>query len=300
MSAFTLRLSRAATLIGLALVAPLSGASFVNTTITFNEPAFPTSNTPVSGNQSYNVLNDSTGAIISTAGELAGLTGDSADLFMNFQSTAGPLGSASWQWQPTSTGRFTASHSYAGAVGVNNPGSLTSNSVTLTFGSHVSVIDLSLHGLSFNTAGIAWEYSVIEFLRPDGSSFSAAPTIGSYLSQASINGSPSTGWYVIDSRGTVAGVGGSSTTAGTSGSNDNLAGAGLGYANVGLAPGTAIGGVRITTFLEDVRGTANGATNFTSSFTDFTFSGAVVPEPAPALICAVAGGLFLLGRSRRP
>jgi hypothetical protein len=292
-----LRLARAVALSGILVIAPLCGASFTNTTISFNEPAFPTSATAVSGNASYNVLNDTTGAKISTTGELAGLTGDNADLFMGFQSMAGALGSASWQWQPTSDGRFTASHSFAGAVGSSNPGSLDSNTISLAFGDHLSITNLSLHGLSFNTAGIAWEYTVIEFFRPDGSSFSAAPTIGNYASHSSIGGTPSMGWYVIDSKGTVSDVGSNQTAGDANGLSDNIAGLGLGYADVGLVAGTEIGGVRITTFLEDVRGTANGTTNFSSSFTDFTISGTILPEPSAAFFGAMAG-VCLLRRSR--
>lgn len=276
------------------------GASFSGVNITFNEPAFPTAdNTSMTGGQSFNVLNDSTGGKIATSTELGQLVGDNADLLMNFQSSSGNLGSTSLQWQAASAGRFTANHSFAGTVPGNNPGSLNSNTITLAFGGHMSVTDFSMRGLSFNTSGIAWEYTVVEFFRPDGSSFTTAPTIGNYASHTSIGGSPSQGWFVMDSKGTVTGVGTSQTVSGVSGPNDNIGIAGLGYADVGLAAGTTIGGIRITTYLEDVRGTTNTNTNFTSSFTEFTISGSIVPEPSSALLAAGGLGLAMLRRRAR-
>lgn len=301
MKSTSLRLASGFTLAGLALIAPSSGATFAGTLITFNEPAFPTSQTTLSGNQNYNVLNDSTGAKIATPGELAGLTGDLSDLTMNLQSTTGTLGTNSWQWQPTIDGRFLASHSFTGTVATDNPGRLSSNTITITFGDHLSITDLSMNGSSFNTAGVAWEYTVIEFFRPDGSSFSTAPTIGSYLTHTSIDGSPSAGWYVLDNKGTVTGVGTSQTTTGANPPNENLTvTGGLGYTNVGLAPGTQIGGIRVTTFLEDVRGTGNGSTNFSSSLTEITISGSIVPEPSTAVLALAGLGVAGLYRRRQP
>lgn len=287
-----------AALAALCLVPNLSESAtiFSGINISFNEAAFPSSTTAISGPQSYNVINDTTASKIASWSEFTSLIGDESDIHMNFQSSLGPLGSASWQWQPEFGGRFIANHGYSGTVGVNNPGTIISNSVTLTFGDHLTVTDLSLRAQSINTRGLAWEYTLIEFLRPDGSSFSTAPVIGDYLSHTSINGSPSTGWYVLDAKSTVSGVGTDRTVSSLSGSGDNIAG--LGYAEVGLAPGTVIGGIRITTYLQDVRGTSNGPTNLTSSFIDFTFSGSVVPEPTSALLAASGLGMTALKRRR--
>jgi hypothetical protein len=276
----------------------LSAASFSNVVISFDEPAFPTVATDVSGEVSFNVINDLTGSKIATSEELSAMSGDQSDLLFDFTNTPTANGSASWQWQATSSGRFTATQALATTGTVNNPGDLISSTLTLTFGSHLVVDDLSFTGTSFNTNGVAWEYAVIEFFKPDGSSFSDAPEISPYLDHTSINGSPSTGWFVIDSTQTVLDVGTDKTTnSGVSGEYNTLSG-GIGYDDVGLAEGTEIGGIRITAFLEDVRGTSNGSSSFTSSITSITISGTTVPEPSTSALIGMAS--ICLWTRRRP
>jgi len=283
----------------LVLSAHLSAASFSGTVISFNEPAFPTVATDVSGKIGYNVINDSTGFKIASVGELSSSTGDRSDLFLDFTNAATPVGSATWQWQPASSGRFTATHALGDTGIENNPGDLISSTITITFGNHLTIDDLSFTGSSFNTSGIAWEYAIVEFFKPDGSSFSEAPEISRFLDHMSYNGSPSTGWFVIDSTQTVMDVGtGKTANSGVSGTYDMLT-SGLGYDDAGLAVGTQIGGVRITTYLEDVRGTSNGNTTFTSSISSINLSGTIVPEPATGTLTGLAG-IFLWIRKRKP
>jgi hypothetical protein len=154
---------------------------------------------------------------------------------------------------------------------------------------------LSANFLSLNTAGILWEYSVLGFLDPNGNPFSAAPVMGAYNSAASFTGSPSKGWYVAANKGTVTGVGGSQTTAGTSGPADDLL---LTYALAGLTSGTQVGGLSWTTYLEDTRGTSNGISNFTASLSDITFTNTAVAVPTPALLPGLVGMGLSLWRKR--
>ena len=51
-------------------------------------------------------------------------------------------------------------------------------------------------------------------------------------------------------------------------------------------------------YLEDVRGQDNGASNLTATLTDFSLSGAVIPEPSSTLLIGL-GGMFLLLRKRK-
>jgi hypothetical protein len=91
-------------------------------------------------------------------------------------------------------------------------------------------------------------------------------------------------------------VGTNLTASGTNGTNDSFGS--FGYSSVGLAANTRIGGIRWTTYLEDVRGTGNGNTSFTSSLLDFTISGSIasVPERSSMGGVALLIGLGLIGR----
>jgi hypothetical protein len=144
---------------------------------------------------------------------------------------------------------------------------------------------------------------VLSFLRPDGTPFSTAPTIGHYDEATSLMGSPSQGWYVAASKEVVKDVGtnlsGFGLNAPLTGLKDDLT---LTYALVGLAPNTPIGGLVWTTYLEDTRGMDNGSTNLTASWTGFTVSGVThadtaTPVPTPALLPGLMG-LGLLVRRR--
>lgn len=262
-------------------------ASFA-TNINFNEAAFPTAATDVTGAISYNVLDDLTGA------ELSSLNGDLNDITIT---TTGD-----YEYQTTSSGRFTSSHSFTGTVPENNPGTRVINTLELTFASHLSVTDFSFDASSTNTRGLTYEVTVFQLLKPDGSVFSAMPTIATYLNHTEINGGiiGSPGVYVLDQKGTVNNVGTDATSAGTSNPNQNFAVTGdLEYSDFGLAAGTEIGGLLITNILEDTRGMNNGSSTLTSSFIDFTFSGDIVPEPSSAALVAMGSFCLFIRRVRK-
>jgi hypothetical protein len=296
--------------LALALVAIAGSAAraqtFTNVNYSFNEPAFPTALTtlvaastvapPTPTSASYNILDDVTGA------KLLALSGDQPDLLGSFLASGrlgkSTAGSPSVEWQTASTGRFTLNKGYTGAVTTSNPGTLTWVQTRLMFASHVTITDLSAVFSSLNTAGIAWEYSTVAFLRPDGSYFSAAPTIGSYAGFGGLTGSPSQGWFVAADKTTVTGVGTALTASGSAGAADGSAFT-LGYGQVGLASGTQIGGIELTSYLEDVRGTSNASTNFTASLLDITVSGSLAaPEPGTLLLFLPV--LVLIRRRRLP
>jgi hypothetical protein len=176
-----------------------------------------------------------------------------------------------------------------------------STTATLRFAPQWDITDFQAKFTSLNTSGISWEYTVLSFLRPDGTPFSTAPTIGHYDEATSLMGSPSQGWYVAASKEVVKDVGtnltGFGLNAPLTGLRDDLT---LTYALVGLAPNTPIGGLVWTTYLEDTRGINNGSTNLTASWTEFTVSGvthAATPIPTPALLPSLMG-LGLLVRRR--
>jgi hypothetical protein len=257
--------------------------SAFSTNITFTEPAFPTATTTMaapgaSNSVTYNVINDLTGA------ELTTLNGDVPDLLFAFSnSNTGALSSSgrpNSEWNNTSfTGRFMNSEGYTGAVSSNNPGTRTWNKIRVTFDSHLAVTSLTARFSSLNTAGVAWEFSKIAFLQPDGSYFSSEPLVGDYNSFGGTTGNAALGWFLAADKATVSGVGSATTAGGTAGTADasNFA---IGYTQTGLTSGTQIGGFEFITYLDDVRGTGTGSTNFTSSLVDFDFSGTTtVPEP---------------------
>jgi hypothetical protein len=257
----------------------------------------------------YNTINDTTGAKLTTD------NGDAKDFTLSGSSTTGALGKtravvgaarASTPLDAVDSGRVGFQHSYTNAPTGNNPGTIESNIFTLLFNSNLTVTDASFDFSSLNTKGIAWEYSVLQFLDTAGNPFSALTNPGWALGTASQYGvGPTAGFsgvagignFIAASKGTVIGVGTSKTqTEGAdNGPNDNIAA--LNYALVGLTPGTQIGGIRWTTYLEDVRGASNDSTNFTSSLFDFTISGntAAATVPTPALL----PGLIALAASAR-
>lgn len=263
----------------------LSGATFL-TNINFNEAAFPTSTQAVSGVSGYNVLDDATGT------ELVALNGDLDDIFIT--------ASGDIEYQTASQGRFTGSHSFSTPAAVNNPGTRMENVIELTFGNHLTVTDFSFDVASANSRGITWEYTVFELLNENGLVISPGTSVAPYLSHTMINGSPAPGVYVLDWKDTVQNVGSAMTMVGTSNPNDNFSVTGdLNYADFGIAPGTQIGGLRMTTVLEDTRGVNNASgSQLTSSLIDFTFSGEIaVPEPSVGAIVLIAS-LSLFKRKR--
>ncbi len=274
-----------------------ASAVVFSTNINFNEAAFPTGTTNVSGTtQSYNVLDDTLGT------ELVTLNGDATDIDLSFSSSGVD---SNWAYQTTSLGRFTGSNSFTNTPASNNEGTIKSNSVTLAFASHLTVTDLSFDVLSTNTNGVTWEYTIFEFLDASGTPFSSYSITDPYLTHTSVNGAPigTTGIYVLDVKDTVtaATVGTNLVTAGShSPTNENFTITDdLNYSDVGLAPGTVVGGLRMTTYLEDVRGINNASSSLTSSLIDFTFSGEINPVPETssyAFIFGTLSGLFIFCR----
>jgi hypothetical protein len=269
----------------LGVVLPAQAATL---TIGFDEYAFPKLPTIVNGLYAYNLINDRTGA------ELAANNGDANDFTISF-SNSGP-GDRSTQDTPNlefDNQKVISNRGYKDKVSSNNPGTLVSTTTTLRFLPQWNITNLKADFSSLNTSGTLWEYSVIGFLQPDGTPFSAAPSIGAYASGTGFTGSRSLGWYVAADDGTVQNVGMNATAAGAggNGSSDKLS---LTYALAGLAPNTPVGGLIWTTYLEDTRGTGNNSSNFTASWTGFTFSSESansVPTPAllPGLLALAAG-----------
>jgi hypothetical protein len=270
-------------------VAPVQAATFTDTKINFNESVFPSTTAAiVNRTQLYNLLNDSTGAIALNNGD--------ADIAITYaNSGAGTLSSTGTPKLAVDTtpGSIVSTRGYQGTVKTNNPGTLVSTTTTLKFLPQWNITDLKAQFTSLNTASIAWEYSLVGFLKPDGTPFSPAPTISNYLTNTLLTGSPSQGWYLAADKTTVTGVGGVLTAAGSSGTKDNLT---LTYALAGLDPKTPVGGLIWTTWLEDVRGLQNAGSDLTASLTSLTFSGSTqssdsVPTPAlfPGLVALAAG-----------
>jgi hypothetical protein len=248
-------------------------ATFMGVKIDFNEYPFPTVQTDMAGSYGYNLLDNLTGA------KLSGDNGDAIDLTIDFATTSGQ---ASLAWESASVGRWTSNRSAKIKVATNNPGTLVATTALLRFDPHLLVTDLSAAFTSLNTSGNLWEYSVLGFLKPDGTPFSATPIVPDYNHAASFIGSPSIGWYVAASKGTVMGVGTATTISGLNGAltttqlgnpKDDIT---LTYALANLAPNTPIGGLIWTTYLEDTRGMNNATSSFTASWTDLTISGVVL------------------------
>jgi hypothetical protein len=276
--------------VGLAM--PAQAATLTNAAVDFNEYAFPAVPTVMSGTQGYNLFNDTTGA------KLTADNGDGNDLSLAFTNSG--TASLSNQNSLMLDGQsIVSTRQYLGKVSRDNPGTLISNTVTLKFAHQWDITDLKAKFTSINTAGTAWEYAVFSFLRPDGTPFSTAPTIGQYSDLISVTPSRSQGWYVAARKDVVQGVGTNHTSSGARPSGNFI----LTYALAGLDPNTPIGGLVWTTYLEDTRGTKNNTnTNaFIASWEDFTVSGvthAAPPVPTPALLPGLVS-LGLLVRRRR-
>ena len=256
------------TLLASTLTSCLVKAASFSTNINFNEAAFPNTNTDVTGSiQHYNVLNDISG------NKLLTLNGDNTDISI---STTSLGASTSIEYQTASSGRFTSQHAFIGSPAFDNPGTRISNTIELLFAPHLTVTDFSFDVSSVNTAGVTWEITLFEILDVNGNPINTTPTIDPYLTHTEINGMSGIGTYVLDSRATVLNVGTNDASSGVSNPNENFTVTGdLGYSDFGLTPGTQIGGLRMTTILEDTRGTLDGTSNFSASLIDFDFSGEI-------------------------
>jgi hypothetical protein len=297
-----------AAIVGLGAIAgfamPSRAASFNNLVVNFSEYAF-LDDRLVNDVYGYNLLDDETGA------KLAVNNGDGDDFAIDYSRSAPAALSSSGTPNLKLDGKkIVSNRGFNKAVQQNNPGSLVSTTAKLLFSEDWQITDLQAKFTSLNTAGTLWEYSVLGFLKPDGSMFSPMPVVGAYGQASGLTGSPSVGWYVAANRGTLQGVGTDKTSGVLNGPADKLT---LTYALVGLAPNTAIGGLVWMSYLEDVRGVDNGTSSFTASWTEFMISGssrsiapsgnngfvagdlgaAQVPGPGGLL-----GVVYLLGLSR--
>lgn len=293
--------------------------SFTGLNIDFSEYAFAT--LPGSSPTGYNIINDSTGA------ELTSDNGDSDDIFISVSSSvpAGAAGAfANVDLNPS--GGLRSNHgfgnsfasTYSGSPG-NNPGTLITQTIRMTFADYLTITDFKTDFRSLNTAGITWEHSRLSFLKSDGSYFSSPAhvtgdhgswsiatnplpswNIGNETAGNGASGSPSLGFFVAAANDTVTNVGTALTTSGGNGSKEAFTSTNgnsfLDYDDVGLAPGTQIGGFEWTVFLEDTRGTSNSSSQWTATQTYFEFSGSV-PEPSSGALVLLAT-LGFLRRSR--
>jgi hypothetical protein len=246
---------------------PAQAATLKNVVIDFSEYAFPSATTDLSGSKPYNLLNDQTGAKL-LANNVPGDKNDFTIVYTDSTSS-----SSNEISNLKLTGKTIVSNrGFEGVVQKNNPGTLVSTTVKLLFSEDWQITNLQAKFTSLNSSGATWEYSVLGFLKPNGSMFSPMPTIGAYGQASGLTGSPSVGWYVAADKETLQDVGTNKTSevAKGDGPADKLI---LTYALAGLAPNTAIGGLVWMSYLEDVRGKQNGASNFTASWTEFMISG---------------------------
>jgi hypothetical protein len=250
------------TIVGFAM--PTQAATLKNVVVNFSEYAF-LDDRLVDGVYDYNLLDDKSGA------KLAADNRDRNDFSIDYShSVPAALSSSGTPNLKLDGKKIVSSRGFKDIVKVNNPGSLVSTTAKLLFSYDWQITDLQAKFTSLNSRGVTREYSVLGFLKPDGSMFSPMPTIGAYGQTSGLTGSPGLGWYVAADKGTVQGVGTNQTSEVVNGTKDNLT---LTYALAGLAPGTAIGGLVWMSYLEDVRGMDNGASSFTASWTEFMISG---------------------------
>lgn len=308
------KFSYTSSLVLLALISSLMPSQAITTLIEFDEAGFNGGGFITSGSStSYNVLNDTTGA------ELTSDDGGAADFTISYSSTinstaTGTNANAEIGSSTTNGSDLRLTHEYkkdfanSYAEGTaNNPGGTICHTVTITFGAHLVVTDFVANLSSLNTVGIAWETSIIALLDASGNPFSTIPTVGDYNSTTSYEGSPSTGVWQGTNTGTVSGVGDDETASGVATVNDSMKSVAnrFNYDKVGLTAGTQVGGIQLSVCLEDVRGQNNNATGFTTTIQDFTIDYTLnevtvpaVPEPSSAML-SLLGAAFLFLRRRR-
>ncbi len=305
--------------LALVLTLPSQGQTpFTDLTFDFTEAAFGTGT--LTGTQGYNVINDTTGA------KLTADNGDLQDIFITTSSSLPSNATGAYANAETvAGGGLRSNHGYNNsfsstyATGApDNPGSLLSSTIRITFGNHVTLSNFETDFRSLNTRGATWEYARLAYLKPDGSYFSSTPVIGDHASWSSAtnplpswdigdetagngaSGSPSLGWFVTAANDTVTGVGTSQTSSGGNGSKEALTSTNgnsyLDYADVGLASGTAIGGFEWTVYVEDTRGSSNNPSRWTATQEFIRVTG-TVPEPSSTLLIALAS-LSVLRRRR--
>ncbi len=295
-------------LISLMLTHQSNGQIFNNLNFDFTEYAF--TNGAISGSNSYNIIDDSTGA------ELTSDNGDLDDLTISINTTipsnaSGAVASA----QIASTGLrsnhgFSKTFASTYATGAsNNPGTLIKQTIRLSFANHLSIQNFVTDFTSLNTRGITWEHTELAYLKKDGSYFTPQPFVGTYSqwqaanagSPAAEQDSPSQGWWIAGSTGTTTGVGSNMTVSGTNGSKERFTNTNgnslMDYNDVGLAAGTEIGGFEWTVYLYDNRGQNNNQTNWTATQNYFEITG-TVPEPSSSLLLCFGSLLLITKRSR--
>lgn len=288
------------------LILPSNAQTFSNLNFDFSEYAFTSG--AISGTNSYNLINDSTGA------ELTSDNGDQDDLTITINTTvplnaAGAVASAE-----ITSGGFRSNHGYSrtfantySTTTPNNPGTLIKQTIRLSFASHLTIENFVTDFRSLNTAGITWEHTELAYLQKDGSYFTPQPFVGTHdqwqASSADEEGSPSQGWWIAGSTNTVTAVGSDNTISGSNGPDENFTSTNgnslLDYDDVGLAAGTQIGGFEWTVYLYDNRGQNNNQTNWTATQEFFEISGTIpVPEPSSSLLLCFGSILLFSRRSR--
>jgi len=297
------------------------GQQFNGLNFDFTEHAFNAG--AVSGSNGYNILNDTTGAKLSSD------NGDADDIFISISSSVpNGISGAFADAEFLGGGGLKSNHGYAYTFAnsystptANNPGNLVQQTIRMTFASHISVTNFVTDFTSLNTAGRTWEHSELSYLKKDGSYFSAPTATGNYLSWQAANasqpswnigsegpgsasGSPSQGWFLTASTATITDVGTDLSDAGSNGSRENFTGTNgnsvLDYNDVGLANGIEIGGFEWTVYVEDTRGQNNNHSSWTTTQRYIEISGEVetVPEPSSTLLIGLGSILLTLRRSR--
>ncbi len=255
----------------------------------------PSSGTSLSVPGSYDVVNNSDGT----------MTPDGHTDFVvssTVTGTGNDGNNVEWgtRLDVTSTGlRSTIDPSFfsSGGVTTNNSGHRTSQTVQIDFGPGIEVLsDTGVESFGWssgNTAGVVWEYSILQYLDENGMPFTAAPTVTAQLSHvgSEINGLVGPGTWIADATGTVTMVGFDLTVAGSHGSNNSLnTDSSLTTSMIPL--GTRLGGVRMIHVVEDTRGRNNGDTSFTNTINELNMNFQSVPEPAAGMLATL--GLFAI------